>query len=438
MIGSNLNWWKSDNTCQFHPQQNVWSCPWSFKSWNVNNPQNTRDKMVVSVFVNIPGLMDGCNKTISPTCNDQYSNYSVGRVSKWGSDAATSYVDLSPFVSTMSGVTGPSNTGWYWRPKSALLGIDGAPSYFVIKNSYQMVKTTFVVLAIAYPAGTQFTIQQNLYGNNPLPVTPMALSLSVVLKQNETVNDPSQFDCTGIKWYENCKNTGGGFSWYFDGSYLYLRIVPFGCYNYNTKSTCVNNADSFNAYGAKVGKINSNIKLTVSAVCQGCAIQKSYNGINYYQVADAAPSFLLEGSLTFPTYQPSPSPVPSYNPSKTPTYSPSSKPTLVPSFKPSKTPTYSPSCKPTFVPSFKPSMTPSLSPSCKPTFSPSFKPSMTPSLSPSCKPTFSPSFKPSMTPLRSPSMTPTFSPSFKPSMTPLRSPSMTPTVPKLKPSYKPT
>ena len=101
MIGSNLNWWKTDSTCKFHTLQNVWSCPWSFKNWNVYNPQNTRDKMVVSVYVNIPGLMDGCDYSISSTCTDNNSYYTVGRVSKWGSDSHTatqthSHADTPP------------------------------------------------------------------------------------------------------------------------------------------------------------------------------------------------------------------------------------------------------------------------------------------------------------------------------------------------------
>ena len=80
-----------------------------------------------------------------------------------------------------------------------------------------------------------------------------------------------------------CSNSGTpGFTWYFDGKYLYLRVVPYNCYNRskNERNKCFNNY--FQAFNAKVWNIQSGFKLTVTATCSGCAVQSTFAGVTYY------------------------------------------------------------------------------------------------------------------------------------------------------------
>ena len=188
------------------------------------------------------------------------------RTSYWGNSINTNALEMSPWP----GVTGITNVGWYWRVIAADYNINGAPSSFRIGNNQQMAKGSFVVLAIAYPAATTFTVYMTLWGNS-LPNIPMAASLNDVISLTESPLPPSDMTCTGL-WDYNCQITGDktGFSWYFDGTYLYLRIVPFAVYNKNTRF----NADkSFDVYGARVHNIFSGMQLRVNTQCINCAIQ---------------------------------------------------------------------------------------------------------------------------------------------------------------------
>lgn len=66
--------------------------------------------------------------------------------------------------------------GWYWRVQAVDYGIDGAPSSFMIDNSQQLPKGSFIVIAIAYPAGTSFQVAPIINGNTG-GYTAMASSL---------------------------------------------------------------------------------------------------------------------------------------------------------------------------------------------------------------------------------------------------------------------
>ena len=148
--------------------------------------------------------------------------------------------------------------GWYWRVKAPQINnIDGAPSQFVINSNYQLARGTFIALAIAYPAATTFQVVMS-YNGQAMPAIAMASSLRTVLAPDENPVRPEQMTCTGTSYY-NCQYTGTntGFSWYFDRSYLYLRIVPFGIYNQATRYSARDNY--FGAYGAKVNNIISGI-----------------------------------------------------------------------------------------------------------------------------------------------------------------------------------
>jgi len=142
-------------------------------------------------------LSEGCDSVKFSTCTDQYAPYTVGHISQWGKPTTSNGIDLSPWA----GVTGISNSGWYWRVKSTPYGINGAPSAFNFDYYYQMAAGSFIVLAIAYPPTTKFTVQIDFWGTN-LPVVPMAASLLDVLSPTENVLPADQQDCSYTDWHE--------------------------------------------------------------------------------------------------------------------------------------------------------------------------------------------------------------------------------------------
>jgi hypothetical protein len=339
ILGSNIAWWNVDDSCTFNDITKLWSCPWINKRLGIgkknqvlvpskNKLMTVPNRTVVYIEPYIPYLMDGCDYAKFVDCTDQYASYTVGRMSQWGSQAIQSskYIDLGPWA----GVSGMSSIGWYWRVKAPAYGIDGAPSYFTTNQWQQMSAGSFVVLAIAYPANTQFTVTIDYWGSS-MPATPMAASLSSVLNPVENLKPVGSFTCDYSDWWnwwlmcDTVDSGGEGFKWYFDGSYLYLRIVPFACYTRNTYERNTNCNSYYEAYDAKVWSIKGGYRATVSATCAGCAVQSTYQGITYYTVNDVPPSRSIQ----------------SYNDILLPTSSPTKVPTLNPAFKTSN-PTSSP------------------------------------------------------------------------------------------------
>jgi hypothetical protein len=387
ILGSNSNWWNVDNSCSFSSITHLWSCPWEFDRWKIgsNVAVKTFDRTIAYLELHVGGgLMDGCDYSKFASCTDQYAPYTVGKVTQWSNSASNSIL-LGPWV----GVSGISNTGWYWRVQAPEYGIDGAPSTFDIQPFYQMAAGSFVVLAIAYPANTKFTVTLDYWGN-ALPSTPMAASLQSVLSPTEFVLPSNQQNCAYSDWWNwwyMCANSGTpGFQWYFDKSHLYLRIVPYNCYNRNDYERDKCFTDYFEAYGVKVWNVNAGFTLTVKAVCTGCAIQSSFGGVNYYSVTDKAPSASFQTQLRTSS--------PSTSSTQNPSYKITNKPTQN-SFV-SCSSTKATSILPTKVPSFysslfPSSLTPSKSPTSNPSVMSSFNPSYLPSIKPSIATTSSPS-----------------------------------------------
>jgi len=276
IMGSNLDWWNWDDSCGFNAVTHLWSCPWKFdyagiglinrKSFSTGLPVNVASHTVAYIRPMVGSLLsEGCDYVKFSTCTDQYAPYTVGRMSQWGKPTTSNGIDLSPWA----GVTGISNSGWYWRVKSTPYGINGAPSAFNFDYFYQMAAGSFIVLAIAYPPATKFTVQIDFWGTN-LPVVPMSASLLDVLSPTENVLPADQQDCSYTDWHEwayMCNGSGSsGFRWFFDGSHLYLRIVPHNCYSRmdSTRQACFQSY--FEAYGVKVWNIQSGYRLSVNYI----------------------------------------------------------------------------------------------------------------------------------------------------------------------------
>ena len=290
ILGSNRDWWTTDDaSCTFNTANNVWTCPFAFAPWGVVGAKNVPQRITVFFNIQVNGLIFDwniqCNTTKFPTCDDQYLPYTVARVGHFKRNVDEGSITLGP---SLGGIAGLSSQGWYWRAKAVDFGIDGAPSSFS-STIQQMARGAFVVVAIAYPPNTQFTVSVNFWGSANY-VIPMSIP-AVVLAPEENLNPSSSFICNGNYsnngWFKPCTNTGGsGLQWYFDGQHLFVRMVNYFCYTVNN-----NQCDNmyFDAYGAKVGNIKQ-FNLQVTATCTGCAIQSSYAGVNYYSVADVAPA----------------------------------------------------------------------------------------------------------------------------------------------------
>ena len=80
-----------------------------------------------------------------------------------------------------------------------------------------------------------------------------------------------------------------GPAWYFDSaaSTLYLRVVNPQCYNKNDRGRC---DTAYNAGEVGIPNIVQGFIYQVSAACSGCAIQKSYAGVDYFDVPNNAPA----------------------------------------------------------------------------------------------------------------------------------------------------
>jgi len=221
-------------------------------------------------------------------------------------------LDIGPWP----GVTGVTNTGWYWRPKASNYSIDGAPSLFKVGDGFQLARGNFIVLAVAYPPGAQFNVYlMNSWWGVTYPHIPQAASLSVVLTPTEDILPVNQFNCTGA-WYAMCQGTGGiGPAWYFDGTFLYVRLVSPGCYNNNQKGNCP--TAFYQSHNAKVWSVMGGFSYVVNVTsCTGCTVQSTLGNVKFYQATDQTPNaFSTDWGTVIPTPTgvPTPKPINSFS-----------------------------------------------------------------------------------------------------------------------------
>lgn len=301
ILGSNSDWWNLFDGCSQSNVSHLWQCPWHFSAAGIGQhpnetgsiPDSIPEHTIGYMTLSIPGLVDDiCDSSLFSNCTDQYAPYTVGRVSHWGAKAGTRGISMSPWP----GVSGGTNMGWYWRSRSPVHGVDGAPSHFSVARYHQLARGSFVVLAIAYPPSTTFEVNLSIYGLE-IPSLHMS-SLDAVLSLTENLLAPEEMDCSmgaGEEWWYMCKDTGAvGPAWHFDGTHLYLRVVPFGCYNINRHDICeMHDFAPFGAAEARVWENSGLFDMTVNAVCDGCVVQSMHNNVTYYEVPDIAPSLTL-------------------------------------------------------------------------------------------------------------------------------------------------
>lgn len=147
----------------------------AFADTNSGKEKEERRKKKEGTHDLMKGLAtDSCNSTYGANCTDQYSPYTVGYATRFGATKADGtgkekssffFVVSQMFVKGISippwaALTGLGNTGWYIRPEMTAPGftVSGAPAEWTVGSNFNIGRGEFVVLAMAYPANTQFTI----------------------------------------------------------------------------------------------------------------------------------------------------------------------------------------------------------------------------------------------------------------------------------------
>jgi len=203
IIGSHVNWWNFDSSCSY---DNTW------KTWVCN--KGSREIANIEVLIN--------NLIPSPNSNNNY----IGTTNLFGSGITDR---RSCVVTQNEGITGVSNIGWY------MFLSGGSPTFQVI-NLKQVPYNQYIFLAIPYPANTQFIVQSyykwNTNYNKKFTVAASAAAVK----------------------------SGDGRTYYFDGSYLYIKIVDH---------TLAATGESFTRGGAQVYNYNWGYSYNITATCTG-------------------------------------------------------------------------------------------------------------------------------------------------------------------------
>lgn len=173
IVGGWPAWWNVSPGCFFQQVWNTWVCP--------QQPQQA----IARIDARVPGYTKKREEALPPSP----TNY-IGYVSQFGDEERKMTITINEGI---TGVTG--TTGWYLHldrgsPKSLELWIT------------QLPLKTYIIFATQYPPGTQFTIQRIFKWYSNL---------------NEEVNQVSSLD--GVL------QDPRGLSYFFDGTYLYLKLV---------------------------------------------------------------------------------------------------------------------------------------------------------------------------------------------------------------------
>eukprot|EP01088_Endostelium_zonatum_P016610 TRINITY_DN455_c0_g2_i1.p1 TRINITY_DN455_c0_g2~~TRINITY_DN455_c0_g2_i1.p1 ORF type:complete len:1474 (-),score=364.80 TRINITY_DN455_c0_g2_i1:29-4450(-) len=220
--GANSGWWIINDNCRLVDEWNVYVCP------------KTNGVEVVNIIIEIPNLINS-----DPTEGAHYTSIHVGTMSLWGDGLNQKYNNRTTIITTMPGVTGVSNIGWYMYLNANGNTVNGyAPRSFSI-NTLLVPKGTWIMFAVSYPAGTTFNITaDNRWWTQGDGVLKLASSLDQV------------------------KN-GKGNEWYwFDGRVLYFKLENLA--RDNTIS-------SFERGGARLYGTDNAYVYYVTANCQADA-----------------------------------------------------------------------------------------------------------------------------------------------------------------------
>ncbi|KAI8104351.1 hypothetical protein M9434_002909 [Picochlorum sp. BPE23] len=173
IVGGWPAWWDVSPGCFFQEVWNTWVCP--------QQPQQA----IARIDARVPGYTKKREEALPPSP----TNY-IGYISQFGSEEKRMTVTINEGI---TGVTG--TTGWY-------LSLDkGSPKSLELWVTQLPIKT-YIIFATQYPPGTQFSIQRIFKWYSNL---------------NEEVNQVSSLD--------EVLQDGNVLSYFFDGTYLYLKLV---------------------------------------------------------------------------------------------------------------------------------------------------------------------------------------------------------------------
>ncbi len=185
--------------------------------------------------------------------------------------------------------------------------VTGAPAVWTIGPTFQIARGDFVVLAMSYPANTQFSVNLEsvwwkISGNYIVyPTIPMASSKSSVFAPVEDLRPSSEFVCTG-QWYDFCSNfykagaaAPGLGAWFFENidantGIFYIRVVSPAAYNGNQRAQAERDW-FYSADSVRVPRISSDFQFRIQAT-NAAATSTSYaGGLNsFFTVADVIPA----------------------------------------------------------------------------------------------------------------------------------------------------
>lgn len=206
IVGSHKPWWKLDNTCTYENDWNIWHC------------DKTPAREIGHIDIVVPGLVETNNHNPATT---------VGKTCLFGGDVGIE--DRCVEFTNNIGVTGTTDSNW-------LLHLDsGTPQNFSLNVNLVPFNTSFI-FAMKYPANTHFNITASYqYSNRFNAVFTNAGSL-------------------------NALRVGNGKQYYFDGTFLYLKVI-------NHMMTGASN-EYFERGGVKIFSIFLGYRYYVTSNCE--------------------------------------------------------------------------------------------------------------------------------------------------------------------------
>ncbi|EGG17944.1 hypothetical protein DFA_08945 [Cavenderia fasciculata] len=217
IVGSHLNWWQYDNTCTLSPEWGIYHCVKGSTAREVGN-----------LDLLIPGIINDV---------EEDPNTVVGMSNLFGPGIPTTGTRRQSPITNNVGITGVTGMGWYLYVNS------GAPTQFQLSTRL-VPYGRYIVVAMRYPANTQFSIDQ--------------------WYQWRTPQAGPKFNATST--FTELLN-GNGAAYYFDQTHLYLKVV----------NPRLDNGDdeAYTRGGASVYTIYTGFFYRVTATCTSCNMQVS-------------------------------------------------------------------------------------------------------------------------------------------------------------------
>merc|ERR1712190_220851 len=330
-------------------------------------------------------------------------------------------------VTANADIVGPTG-GFGW-----LLKLNNGAPHTIKLDLIEVSPDSPLMLSIAYPPGTGFTIIANAAWCSPSQKYSCKETFSAVSsieKVRNSLGNTYHVDSNGLltvriiqtpqtfvgdpDWLLPDYSTPGKWgNWYaldrFSRNGVFLPRMAYGPW-LEILADCPKSG----AYCAE-----KPVNDMIIEVCPD-----GYNQVAYDKCCNSGSCVYADGSIEQVT-SPTNSPV-TLNPTNAP---PTPKPTIAPTKPPTLNPTISPTTPPTLYPTKSPTMLPTSSPTVPPTSSPTVPPTSSPTVPPTPSPTVPPTLSPTVPPTSSPTLPSTLSPTIAPTLSPTITLTEAPTPP---------